>query len=234
MAADALRIVNISKPTHTPDKKYRFLGGHASLLGSGAHGTVHIAKHLDTQEHVAIKVMPSTMLGAVTKELTAQAKVKHPNVVFLKGTQVDLDRGRIFMIMELCRGGELFDRIAECGKLDEVVARRYFSQMVTALDHCHRLSVFHRDIKPENILLDENDQVKIADFGFSAIGDRLHHRRCGTMNHVAPEVLAATEQQGYDAAKAIRAIHQEYLGWWQWRWRWWWRRAVGWCVLGGG
>ena len=93
------------------------------MLGSGAHGIVRAAVELKTSKWVAIKVMPASVLGAVAKELIAQKRVDHPNIVKLLGTQVDLDRKRVYMLMELCRGGELFDRIAECGKLDEETTR---------------------------------------------------------------------------------------------------------------
>ena len=71
------------------------------------------------------------------------------------GTQVDLvlDRKRVYMVMELCQGGELFDRIAECGKLEEDQARQYLVQMALAIEHCHGLNVYHRDLKPENTFL---------------------------------------------------------------------------------
>ena len=67
------------------------------------------------------------------------------------------------------QGGELFDRIAECGGLVEEEARRYFVQILLALRHCHRNRVFHRDLKPENILLDTEDNAKLADFGLAAV-----------------------------------------------------------------
>ena len=114
---------------------------------------------------------------------------------------------------ELCRGGELFDRIAETGKMEEEVARRYFGQMVSAMDHCHARSVFHRDLKPENILLGGTslDEIKIADFGLAALlsqvdhgdgGHFLNHTKCGSIMYAAPELLLSTERVGYDSATA--------------------------------
>ena len=157
------------RTTHTPDGQFAFELSEAGQLGCGAHGVVRVARHVKTGEHVAVKVMPALLLGAVAKELTAQGKLHHPHIVELHGTQVDLDRGRVFMVMELCQGGELFDRIAECGKLPEPAACRYLLQMVSAISHCHRRNVYHRDLKPENILLDLHDNVKIADFGLASL-----------------------------------------------------------------
>ena len=109
----------------------------------------------------------------------------------------------------MCRGGELFDRIAECGKLDEETARRYLIQMAQAIGHCHKLHVYHRDLKPENILLDDNDEVKIADFGLAAMVQKvredasfLRHTKCGSLMYAAPEVLVSDASRGYDAAMA--------------------------------
>lgn len=73
----------------------------------------------------------------------------------------------IFMIMEYVSGGELFEYIVKHGKLKEYEARRFFQQIISGVDYCHRHMVVHRDLKPENLLLDHNLHVKIADFGTS-------------------------------------------------------------------
>ena len=67
--------------------------------------------------------------------------------------------------MEYVSGGELFDYIVKHGKLKEHEARRFFQQIISGVDYCHRHMVVHRDLKPENLLLDSNLHVKIADFG---------------------------------------------------------------------
>lgn len=69
------------------------------------------------------------------------------------------------MIMEYVSGGELFDYIVKHGKLKEYEARRFFQQIISGVDYCHRHMIVHRDLKPENLLLDHNLHVKIADFG---------------------------------------------------------------------
>jgi len=203
----------VARTTHTPDGAYEFELSPTGMLGSGAHGVVRVARDVKTGEAVAIKVMAASMLGAIAKELIAQGKMSHPHVVRLLGTQVDLDKRRVYMIMELCPGGELFDRIAECGRLDEDSARRYLLQMAQAIQHCHALNVYHRDLKPENILLDSDNNVKIADFGLASIvrgqdghvsddATYLQHTKCGSLMYAAPEVLTSTQQAGYSAAKA--------------------------------
>lgn len=201
----------------TPDGRFEFDLTPAGMLGSGAHGVVRVARDVKTGETVAIKVMTTSMLEGLAKELIAQGKLNHPHIVQLIATQVDLDKRRIYMVMELCNGGELFDRIAEVGKLTEQEAQRYLLQMSQALQHCHNMSVYHRDLKPENILLDANNNVKIADFGLASIvqpkedgaegmvkedGSYLQHTKCGSLMYAAPEVLASTRESGYSAAKA--------------------------------
>jgi carbon catabolite-derepressing protein kinase len=94
------------------------------------------------------------------------------------------------MVLEYA-GGELFDYIVQNGKMKEDEARRFFQQIICAVEYCHRHKIVHRDLKPENLLLDENLNVKIADFGLSNImtdGNFLK-TSCGSPNYAAPEVI---------------------------------------------
>ena len=99
------------------------------------------------------------------------------------------------MILELGLGGELFDYIAVSGGFTEKYARYFFKQFMNGLDYCHRNGVAHRDLKPENLLLDQNYNIKIADFGFAAPvegkdkGGYLY-TGLGTPNYMAPEIHA--------------------------------------------
>jgi 5'-AMP-activated protein kinase, catalytic alpha subunit len=106
--------------------------------------------------------------------------------------------------MEYMKGGELFDKVEKSGRLTEEAAHKYFQQLISAVDYCHSRGVFHRDLKPENLLLDDNDNLKVSDFGLSALSesrrqDGLLHTTCGTPAYVAPEVISRT---GYDGAKS--------------------------------
>ena len=124
--------------------------------------------------------------------------VHHKSIVKLM--EVLASRTKIFIVIELVTGGELFDKIVSAGRLDEDKARFYFRQLVDGVEYCHNKGVCHRDLKPENLLLDENGMLKISDFGLSALYDgdadgnnsrsQLLHTTCGTPNYVAPEVLA--------------------------------------------
>ncbi|KAJ6979272.1 hypothetical protein NC653_027430 [Populus alba x Populus x berolinensis] len=127
--------------------------------------------------------------------------VRHPNIVQLN--EVMASRTKIYFVMEFVKGGELFNLVSK-GKLKEDVARKYFQQLIGAVDFCHSRGVYHRDLKPENLLLDENGDLKITDFGLSALSesrrqDGLLHTTCGTPAYVAPEVI---NKKGYDGPKA--------------------------------
>ena len=119
-----------------------------------------------------------------------------------------LSRSKIFIVLELITGGELFDKIVREGRFNEETARFYFRQLVRGVKYCHTMGVCHRDLKPENLLLDEHGNLKISDFGLSAlytggVDDNsratLLHTTCGTPNYVAPEVL---NDKGYDGRAA--------------------------------
>lgn len=178
------------------------------LLGKGTFAKVYYGKEIIGGECVAIKVINKDqvmkrpgMMEQIKREISIMKLVRHPNIVELK--EVMATKTKIFFVMEFVKGGELFCKISK-GKLHEDAARRYFQQLISAVDYCHSRGVSHRDLKPENLLLDENGDLKISDFGLSALPeqilqDGLLHTQCGTPAYVAPEVL---RKKGYDGAKA--------------------------------
>lgn len=129
--------------------------------------------------------------------------MRHPNVVNLR--EVLASKTHVYMVLELVTGGELFDRIATSGRMEESVARVYFQQLVDGVSYCHERGVCHRDLKPENLLLDASGRLKISDFGLSCLPEQngrsmaALRTTCGTPNYVAPEVLRG---QGYDGRAA--------------------------------
>lgn len=175
-------------------------------IGEGTFAKVKFAKHTETGESVAIKVMAKTtilkhrMVEQIKREISIMKIVRHPNIVRLH--EVLASQTKIYIILEFVMGGELYDKIVQQVKLSENESRRYFQQLIDAVAHCHKKGVYHRDLKPENLLLDAFGNLKVSDFGLSALtkqGDELLHTTCGTPNYVAPEVLS---NQGYDGAAA--------------------------------
>ncbi|XVE51474.1 hypothetical protein DITRI_Ditri02bG0043800 [Diplodiscus trichospermus] len=177
------------------------------LLGQGTFAKVYHARNLTTGQSCAIKVIDKEkirkggLMDQIKREISVMRLVKHPNVVRLY--EVMASKAKIYFVMEYARGGELFNKIAK-GKLKEDAARHYFQQLIAAVDYCHSRGVYHRDLKPENLLLDEKGNLKVSDFGLSALResrrqDGLLHTTCGTPAYVAPEVI---NKKGYDGAKA--------------------------------
>lgn len=178
------------------------------FLGKGTFAKVYYGREMVSSESVAIKIINKDqvmkregMMEQIKREISVMRLVRHPNVVELK--EVMATKTKIFFIMEYVRGGELFAKVAR-GKLKEDMARNYFQQLISAVDFCHSRGVSHRDLKPENLLLDENENLKVSDFGLSALpeqllNDGLLHTQCGTPAYVAPEVL---KRKGYDGSKA--------------------------------
>ncbi|KAJ2696740.1 Protein kinase [Coemansia sp. IMI 209128] len=163
-------------------------------LGTGSFGKVKLAVHSQTGHKVALKIIGrsklahSDMVGRVNREIQYLKMLRHPHIIKLY--EVITTATDIIMVIEYA-GGELFNYIVERGRMSEKDARRFFQQMVSAVEYCHRRNIVHRDLKPENVLLDPYDNVKVADFGLSNImkdGEFLQ-TSCGSPNYAAPEVI---------------------------------------------
>ncbi|TYI29315.1 hypothetical protein ES332_A05G307900v1 [Gossypium tomentosum] len=183
--------------------KYEF----GRLLGQGNFAKVYYARNIKTSQSVAVKVIDKEkvlkvgMMDQTKREISVMSLVKHPNILELY--EVMASKNKIYFVMEYSKGGELFKKVSK-GKLREDMARKYFQQLISAVDFCHSRGVYHRDLKPENLLLDENGILKVSDFGLSALAESKHqdgllHTSCGTPAYVAPELI---NRKGYDGAKA--------------------------------
>ncbi|KAK4586313.1 hypothetical protein RGQ29_023468 [Quercus rubra] len=177
----------VSKNELGLEKKGMQLGKYelGRTLGEGNFGKVKFARNIETGQCFAVKILEKN-------------KIIHLNI----SDQVLASKTKIYMVLEYVTGGELFDRIASKGKLKEDEGRKLFQQLIDGVSYCHTKGVFHRDLKLENVLVDAKGNIKISDFGLSALpqhfrDDGLLHTTCGSPNYVAPEILA---NRGYDGA----------------------------------
>ncbi|XP_054807599.1 CBL-interacting serine/threonine-protein kinase 1 [Prosopis cineraria] len=173
-------------------------------LGEGNFGKVKLARNTDSGLPFAVKILEKRKIidlnitNQIKREIATLKLLKHPNVVRLH--EVLASKTKIYMVLECVTGGELFDRIASKGKLPEAEGRKLFQQLIDGVSYCHDKGVFHRDLKLENVLVDAKGNIKITDFGLSALpqhfrADGLLHTTCGSPNYVAPEILS---NKGYD------------------------------------
>jgi len=178
------------------DKYYEF----KTELGRGAFSIVYMATQRASGQHFAVKVINKKDLGKdyeknLKMEVDILKKVNHPNIIALKELFDTPDK--LYLVMELVTGGELFDKIVEKGSYTESEASQLVRKIVSAVDYLHNLNIVHRDLKPENLLLKRADndlEIAIADFGLSKIVGQqmMMQTACGTPSYVAPEVLNAS------------------------------------------
>lgn len=145
----------------------------------------------------------------IVGEVAAMRRLNHPNI--LKIHEVLATKSKIFLVMELAKGGDLFGKLSRRPdhRFPEPLARKYFQQLVSALHYCHQNGVAHRDVKPQNLLLDEEGNIKVSDFGLSAVADAtiaskdrlMLQTACGTPAFAAPEIVGRT-RNAYDGSKA--------------------------------
>ena len=145
----------------------------SKTLGTGAFGTVVLAKKHNSEKLYAIKsiskknIIRSQMASQVKKEISIMKSMNHPGIVQIY--EVLSSAEYLYIVMDYVSGGELYTKITRGGKLTNNECRKYTRQLCRALEYCHSKNVCHRDIKPQNILLDSNDNVLLADFGFASI-----------------------------------------------------------------
>ncbi|GMI02472.1 hypothetical protein TrVE_jg11965 [Triparma verrucosa] len=167
------------------------------ILGQGSFATVKLATNKKDGTKWAIKVIQKKNLGpeddaALKSEVEVLQSVKHENIVFLN--EIFDTKQNLYMVMEVCAGGELFDRITEKDHYSENEARFALRQIAMALEYCHERNIVHRDLKPENLLYGDDTEeatLKLADFGLAKLLDNetMLHAQCGTPGYVAPEIV---------------------------------------------
>lgn len=165
------------------------------ILGEGSFGKVKLAIHQPSGRQVALKIisrrklLSRDMVGRVEREIQYLQLLRHPHIIKLY--TVIATKTDIVMVLEYAER-ELFDYLVKKGRCTDDEARKFFQQIICAVEYCHRHKIVHRDLKPENLLIDSEKNVKIADFGLSNImtdGNFLK-TSCGSPNYAAPEVIS--------------------------------------------
>ena len=173
-------------------------------IGEGNFGKVKLGIFKPTGEEFAIKVLNKDkikikMKNSIFKENQIITKFNHINVIYV--FNILEDEENIYIIMEYCKQGELFDYIVKNEKLSEEEASIFFYQLINGIEHIHSKDIAHRDLKPENLLLDENNVLKIIDFGLSheffGDGDELLKTKCGSPSYAAPEIISCPFYDGF-------------------------------------
>ncbi|CAG8694138.1 3335_t:CDS:2, partial [Gigaspora margarita] len=136
-----------------------------NTIGEGTYGKVKLATHKLTGQKVAIKIIPKIHAENLTREIHHHRYLHHPNIISL--FEVIPSENKIYMVLEYCEGGELYDFLVNRKRLKENLARKMFGQLCRAVKYCHDRRVVHRDLKLENILLDAHKNIKLGDFGFT-------------------------------------------------------------------
>ncbi|KAF7370688.1 CAMK/CAMKL/GIN4 protein kinase [Mycena sanguinolenta] len=181
-------------------------------IGIGSSGRVRVARNSKTGQYAAVKIVSKTILDSTTslnhlvddtehnqlsleREIVVMKLIDHPNIMRLY--DVWETSTELYLILEYVKGGELFEHLCKKGRLPTKEALGYFQQIISAMDYCHQLNIAHRDLKPENILLDEDFNVKVADFGMAAWqANGMLRTSCGSPHYAAPEVVSAKAYNG--------------------------------------
>ncbi|OHT06225.1 CAMK family protein kinase [Tritrichomonas foetus] len=170
-------------------------------IGSGSFSVVALVADRATQIQYACKIcsrqqlLEQCIFDRFEREVRLMQSFRHPSLVAIE--DVVYDQNLIYLVMEYCFNGELFQVIAERGVLDENTSRRIFAQISEGVAYIHSHNIAHRDIKPENILLDAEMNAKITDFGLCHQVDpnNLLKTPCGSPFYAPPEIIS---NQPYD------------------------------------
>ncbi|KAI4464119.1 serine/threonine kinase [Holotrichia oblita] len=191
-------------------------------IGKGNFAVVKLARHRITKTEVAIKIIDKSQLDAsnlqkVYREVDIMKRLDHPHIIKLYQVHLKLHscynqliksnrnipgvmetKNMIYLVSEYASQGEIFDYIARYGRMSEEQARGKFWQILSAVEYCHNRNIVHRDLKAENLLLDNNNRIKIADFGFSNYfkAGGLLSTWCGSPPYAAPEVFEGKKYTG--------------------------------------
>mmetsp|Transcript_32638 Transcript_32638/g.68624 ORF Transcript_32638/g.68624 Transcript_32638/m.68624 type:complete len:1139 (-) Transcript_32638:104-3520(-) len=206
-------LVRIEVPLGKPIEQV-YEGVHdGPVLGSGISGIVRLVKHRATQVSYAVKCLELALIDSeeglkqLKEEIYIMCQLDHPNIVRLE--EVYESHSEIYLVQEVCKGGELFDRLDEQPDYHytEAQCARLVKQMLSSVRYIHNKGIIHRDLKLENFLFSGTEaasELKMIDFGLSkhfTFGE-VQHEAVGTPYTVAPEVIRG----GYDERCDVWAI----------------------------
>lgn len=185
-------------------KVYKF----KDVLGGGHFGSVRVAykKDQEPRKYYAVKSISKKHLSVkdlndLVKEVEIISTLNHPNII--KFYESYHDKYYFHIVMELCTGKEIFDKIVSDGKISEKIVAKIITEVLHAISYCHSKGIVHRDLKPENILFaspNADAQIKLIDFGLSrkySTNEKLH-TILGTPYYIAPEVLKGSYNEKCD------------------------------------
>jgi len=184
-------------------------------IGSGHFAVVKVARHVFTGLRVAVKVIDKLKLDEISRahlfqEVKCMKLVFHPNIIRLY--EVIDTQTKLYLILELGEGGDLYDFITKHDKgVEEGLACSIFYDIVSAISYCHRLHIVHRDLKPENIVfcnVNSSPVVKLTDFGLSRkfMPGEMLDTACGSLEYSAPEILLGESYKGPTIGKSNECI----------------------------
>ena len=164
-------------------------------LGQGTFGIVVLATHQITGEKVAVKILEKERIlqeadkTRIEREIKILKNMRHNNIVHLY--DIKETPSSLYIIMEYISGKELFEYIISKKRLSELEACNFYQQLISGIEYLGKIRVVHRDLKPENLLLDEQKNIKIVDFGLSNIypNNELLRTACGSPCYAAPEMI---------------------------------------------
>ncbi|GAA6228962.1 NUAK family SNF1-like kinase 1 [Lates japonicus] len=199
-APTAAAPMEVKKHQHKHNLKHRY--EVMETLGKGTYGKVKKAVERASLKTVAIKSIRKERITDdldkihIQREIEITSSLRHSNII--RFHEVFESRDKIVIVMEYASRGELYDYIQERRRLPETEARSIFRQITSAVHYCHKNGVVHRDLKLENILLDQDLNVKLADFGLSNHFQRgtLLQTYCGSPLYAAPEIVKGLPYQG--------------------------------------
>ncbi|KAG5267855.1 hypothetical protein AALO_G00226620 [Alosa alosa] len=191
---------SVKKHLHKHNLKHRY--ELQETLGRGTYGKVKKAIERHTGRVVAIKsirkekIRDEQDMVHIRREIEIMSSLRHPHIISIH--EVFENKDKIVIVMEYASKGELYEYISERRRLSERETRHFFRQIVSAVHYCHKNGIVHRDLKLENVLLDENCNIKIADFGLSNLyhKDKLLQTFCGSPLYASPEIVNGRPYKG--------------------------------------